>query len=103
MVLVVFRSRLAENEQTKKQYPPLGKRMIELAQSMPGFISYKNFAASDGERVSVIEFDTQENLSAWHEHPEHKVAQQKGRELFYDEFKVQVCSIEREYSFKRTQ
>ncbi len=100
-MLVVFRSRLSDKDEIKTQYPPLGKRMSELAEAMPGFISYKNFIASDGERVSVIEFDSQENLKAWQEHPEHRVALQKGRDLFYDEFKVQVCSVEREYNFKR--
>ncbi len=101
MVMVIFRSRLSDGEEVENQYPPLGKRMLELAQSMPGFISYKNFSAPDGERVSIIEFDTQENLAAWHDHPEHLVAQQKGRDLFYDEFTVQVCSIERQYGFKK--
>lgn len=101
MVVVIFRSRLSDSDQTKEQYLPLAKQMIELAQGMPGFVSYKNFASSDAESISVIEFDTQENLSAWHDHPEHKKAQQKGRDFFYSEFKVQVCSIEREYSFKR--
>lgn len=100
-MLVVFRSRLSDKEEVGTEYAPLAKRMIELAEAMPGFISYKNFEASDGERVSVIEFDSQENLRAWQEHPEHKVAQQKGRDLFYDQFKVQVCTVEREYNFKR--
>lgn len=100
-MLVVFRSRLSDKDEVATEYPPLGKRMIELAKAMPGFISYKNFESSDGERVSVIEFDSQENLRAWQEHPEHRVAQQKGRDLFYDEFKVQVCTVEREYNFKR--
>ncbi len=100
-MLVVFRSRLSNKDEVEAQYPPLGKRMLELAESMPGFISYKNFRASDGEGVSVIEFDSQENLKAWQEHPEHRIAQQKGRDLFYDEFKVQVCTVEREYNFKR--
>ncbi len=100
-MLVIFRSRLSDKDEVSKEYPPLGKRMIELAKAMPGFISYKNFVASDEERISVIEFDTQENLRAWQEHPEHKIAQQKGRDLFYDEFKVQVCTVEREYNFKR--
>jgi len=100
-MLVVFRSRLQESEEVRQEYPVLARHMVELAQAMPGFISYKNFSSSDGESLSVIEFDNKENLRAWQQHPEHKVAQQKGRDLFYDQFKVQVCTVEREYSFKR--
>jgi hypothetical protein len=34
---------------------------------MPGYIDY---AAEDGESVSVIEFESLETLQAWREHPE---------------------------------
>jgi hypothetical protein len=38
----------------------LAKRrgMRELAEAMPGFISFKTFQAEDGERVSLIEYKT---------------------------------------------
>jgi hypothetical protein len=32
----------------------LGARMYELATRMPGFISYKDFVAADGESVSLV-------------------------------------------------
>jgi heme-degrading monooxygenase HmoA len=51
MVITVFRSRLRpENAQ---EFHELAARMMELAESMPGFRSYKLYVAEDGERCSI--------------------------------------------------
>jgi heme-degrading monooxygenase HmoA len=97
MVVIVFRSRLrpgVENEIVK-----MGQRMFELASSMPGFLSYKDFVAEDGENVSIVEFDSLETLAAWRDHAEHKVAQQQGREKFFAAYRIQVCTPVRAYEF----
>jgi heme-degrading monooxygenase HmoA len=57
----------------------------------------KTFGAEDGERVSIIEFESEEALRAWREHPEHRKAQELGRTVFYADFQIQVCSIIRQY------
>lgn len=75
----------------------MAARMRALAESMPGFISFKTFNAEDGERVSIIEFESEEALRAWREHPEHRKAQELGRTMFYAELQIQVCSIIRQY------
>lgn len=46
MIVVVFRTRFKEN--VEDELAPLGERMYELASTMPGFISYKDFVAEDG-------------------------------------------------------
>jgi heme-degrading monooxygenase HmoA len=64
---------------------------------MPGFISIKTFDAADGERVSIVEFESEETHNAWRKHPEHLEAQLLGRKRFYSEFQIQVCKVERAY------
>lgn len=98
MVIIVFRSRIREG--VEQELAQVGQRMYELASSMPGFISYKDFVAEDGENVSIVEFESIETLAAWREHPEHKVAQQRGREAFFAEYHIQVCTPVRDYAFK---
>jgi heme-degrading monooxygenase HmoA len=99
MVVVVFRARI-KPEANLEALAPLATRMYELASSMPGYISYKDFAADDGEHVSIVEFDSLETLAAWREHPEHKRAQERGRSEFFSEYRIQVCSPLRDYGFK---
>lgn len=98
MVVVVFRSRIRAG--VEEELARVGKRMYELASSMPGFISYSDFVAADGENVSVIEFESPETLAAWRDHPEHIIAQQRGRSEFFAEYRMQVCTLVRGYDFE---
>jgi heme-degrading monooxygenase HmoA len=73
--------------------------MLELAQTMPGFVDFKIFEADDGERVSVITFTSLEAQRAWRDHPEHRAAQQIGRERFYASYDISVCEVVGESHF----
>lgn len=99
MVLTVFRSRLRSEHAV--EFQRLADRMLQIARSMPGFISYKVYADAEGERCSIIEFESPELLQAWREHPEHREAQRLGRERFYDEYTLQIGELARESRFKR--
>jgi heme-degrading monooxygenase HmoA len=75
--------------------------MNELAARMPGFISIKTFAAEDSERVSIVEFESEETTRAWREQPDHRQAQELGKKLFYSEYRIQVCQPVRDYYFPK--
>lgn len=97
-LVVVFRSRLRPDADLNA-LELAGIRMYELASTMPGFISYKDFAADDGEAVSIIEFADMASLLAWRDQPEHRAMQQRGREEFFAEYRIQVCAPLRAYDF----
>ena len=99
MIVTVFRSRLLPG--VREEYLALAARMNEIAARMPGYISHKGFFADDGERVTVVEFASEEAMRAWRAHPEHVAAQRRGRREFYAEYSIQVCSVIRESQFKR--
>ena len=94
MIVTVFRSRLMPD--VREEYVALVDRMVELARTIPGYISHKGFFADDGERVTIVEFEHEEGLRAWRMHPEHRAAQKKAREIYYSEYCVQVCTLVRE-------
>ena len=95
MVVIVFRARI-KPDADMEGLQQLGERMYALASSMPGYVSYKDFTAQDGENVSIIEFSSLDAVAVWRDHPEHKVAQARGRDDFFSEYQVQVCSLVRE-------
>jgi len=97
MVLVVFRSRLKPG--VEAEIGKLGERMYALGSAVPGFISYREYAAADGESVALVEFDSHESLRSWREHPEHRAAQEAGRDRFFSEYRITVCDPVRDYSF----
>ena len=98
-VITIFRSRLRNDHDD--EYERWAQRMVELARGMPGFRSIKAFAADDGERVSLIEFADLATQAAWRAHPEHVEAQRLGRERFYSEFDLQVCTPVKRIRFPR--
>jgi heme-degrading monooxygenase HmoA len=97
MMVIVFRSRARAG--VNEELTAVGAHMYELATAMPGFMSYKDYQAPDGENVSIVEFDTPEHLEAWRNHPEHRAAQARARELLFTEYNVQVCSLVRQCAF----
>jgi heme-degrading monooxygenase HmoA len=99
MIVTVFRSRLMPG--VGDEYVALAHRMNELAATMPGYISHKGFTAEDGERVTVVEFESEEGMRAWRMHPEHIAAQRKARQTYYSEYSIQVCEVVRSGGFKR--
>jgi heme-degrading monooxygenase HmoA len=99
MVITIFRNRLRPEHQ--QEYSQWATRIHDLAVRMPGFISIKTFTAEDGERVSIVEFESEEAMQAWREQGDHRQAQELGRKLFYSEYQIQVCRIIRDYSFPK--
>jgi heme-degrading monooxygenase HmoA len=99
MVITLFRSRLRPEHH--KEYEVWASRMNELAAQMPGFVSIKTFTAEDGERVSIVEFESEETMRVWRNHAEHREAQELGQNLFYSEYRIQVCQPIRDYSFPK--
>ena len=93
-VVTVFRSRLRPDAEARG-YGETSVRLESLARAMPGFVDFKTFTAPDGERVSIITFDTLEHQAAWRDDPEHRAAQARGREEFYEEYSISVCLLVR--------
>lgn len=97
MVVILFRTRLRAD--CPASYAPLAERMLELARAIPGFVSFHHYQAADGERISVVEFESEASAHAWRDHPEHLEAQGRGRDEFYAWYRLQVCRQERETAF----
>jgi len=99
MILTVFRSRVKPEAQ--EEYVRWATRMGELARQMPGYISHKGFVAEDGERVTIVEFESEQAQRAWSVYPEHVEAKKKGRASFYAEYRVQICTVQRDTAFPK--
>jgi len=91
MILTVVRSRLAPGVQ--EEYDPIAREMSELARSIPGHISHKGFVAEDGEKVTIVEFESEEALHEWKVHPRHLEAKRLGFTKFYSTISYQICNV----------
>ena len=80
-----------------QEYSSTAERLLTLASAMPGFISVRHYTGDDGEPMLVVEFASAAALGAWHDHPEHRQAQQRGRDDFFGEWEVINCALWRRY------
>lgn len=96
-IVTVFRNRLRSG--VDEEYGELAPLISDLAQGMSGFIDAKTFVAADGERVTVVTFQDRESHNAWRDHPEHKIAQQRGISEFYATYSIQVGEITYSHQF----
>ena len=77
MIVVVFRIRL--NPGVESEFYERLEEMLELAsKEAPGLQGLKADKSDDGELAYVIEWDNEENLSAWRNHPVHPIAVGRG-------------------------
>lgn len=94
-VVVVFRSKLRPG--VEEEIAPLGMSLYQQAAALPGFISYKDFSSEDGEGVAVVEFETMESLEAWRHHPDHMRAKERGKNEFFESYRIQICNVVQAY------
>jgi len=85
MSMVVFRTYL--RQENVEEYYRTTKKLQEIAVSVPGFIAFKNFVAADGEEITIVEFESEETLKAWRDHPAH-LAARKINDRFFTDYRI---------------
>lgn len=96
-IVTVFRSRLGPG--AGQDYVDRAAEMVRLVHTMPGLVDVKHFVADDGERVTLATFRDEASQAAWRNHPDHRAAQQEGRDRYYAEYSIQVCETVRARRF----
>jgi len=100
-VVAFFRYRMNDlSAAEREEYNSTAERLYAIASAMPGFVSYREYEAHDGELLGMTEWASAEALSAWREHPEHRKAQDRGRKIFYSEYEITICAPLHKYDFK---
>jgi len=78
-------------------YQEWSDKMIEPAKSIPGFISVESARSAIG--ITVSYWKDLESISNFKRLSDHRNAQQRGRDQWCRNYRVRVCSVERDYSF----
>jgi heme-degrading monooxygenase HmoA len=87
-IVTVFRSRLRPG--VEDDYSRVADEMSRLVQLIDGFIDERFYVAPDGEKVTIVRFRDLESHQTWAQHPDHLVAQRRGREEFYSWYDIAV-------------
>jgi heme-degrading monooxygenase HmoA len=93
MLVVIFRARTRSLDDG---YFKVAARMRELALSQFGCLEFQTVTEGHNE-VALSYWPDEESIRAWKSHADHLLAQQLGRERWYESYVVQVAQITREY------
>ena len=100
MFLVVFRNRKrADIDQAA--YDAEAEAMERLAREQRGFVSFKSYAADDGEVIALSEWDDEAAARGWGKVAEHRAAQARGRSAYYEDYTLFACDAPRVHRFAR--
>ena len=91
-VAVVFTSLRTQGD---NGYSLMVTRMDELAAKQPGYLGQES--ARDDVGITVSYWVDEDAARAWKQVAEHLVAQQRGRDVWYSDYRVRVASVLREY------
>ena len=91
---VIFTSK---RTQVDDGYAETATRMVELAAQQPGFLGVESARQEIG--ITVSYWESLEAIAQWKQHAEHLIAQERGRNEWYEAYTMRIARVEREYHF----
>jgi len=92
---VIFTS--VRSAQDPAGYEAMAQRMVDKAKLQKGFLGMDSVRDPSGTGITVSYWESLDSIKAWRADAEHQDAQSAGREKWYENFKVRICKVEREY------
>ncbi|PFZ90036.1 antibiotic biosynthesis monooxygenase family protein [Bacillus wiedmannii] len=87
-------------EHNSERYESMSDNLVELVKTQPGFIRIESVRDNEGYGITISYWESLEAIQRWKANTVHQVAQQKGKETWYSQYNVQICTVVRDYSFK---
>ncbi|TSD64110.1 antibiotic biosynthesis monooxygenase [Inquilinus sp. KBS0705] len=78
-------------------YGDMANEMVQMAAEQPGFLGVESARNETG--ITVSYWDSPEAITNWKANLRHQLAQKYGRDKWYENYKVRICKIERDYEF----
>ncbi|NLS20892.1 antibiotic biosynthesis monooxygenase [Rhizobium sp. P40RR-XXII] len=81
-------------------YGAMGERMEALALAQDGCLGLESARGADGFGITNSFWRDEESILAWKNVVAHLAAQKLGRERWYEQYKVRIARVERDYDFQ---
>lgn len=91
-VAVIFSSVRTDRD---NGYAAMAQAMFDLASAQPGFLGAED--AREDVGITVSYWRDESAAQAWKQVAAHLVAQRRGREVWYSDYRVRVARVLREY------
>ncbi|HEY5648081.1 MAG TPA: antibiotic biosynthesis monooxygenase [Nitrospiria bacterium] len=78
-------------------YRKTADEMLKLAREQDGFLGIESMRDPDGFGIAVSYWKTLEAIQGWKEQAEHRKAQEQGKAVWYRDYHIRICRVEKEY------
>ena len=78
-------------------YDKMDELTFKEIETIKGYLGYESFRDENGFGVNVSYWKDMIALKNWKENTLHKKAQELGKEKWYKNYKLRICSVERDY------
>lgn len=97
MIAVIFEVSVREDAQNA--YPDAAAELSGVLQQADGLISIERFQSisTPGKLLSLSFWRDEAAVTAWRNQPQHRIAQQTGRENWFASYRLRVTSVLRDY------
>ena len=85
--------------QDTEGYAEMAQSMEDLAKKQPGYLGFEH--AREELAISISYWESLAAITHWKANLDHLDAQKKGKERWYEWYKIRICRVEREYGFSR--
>jgi len=94
-IAVIFISQLVKP--LPEIYPKVATKISKLAMEQPGYVDEQSSRDENGFGVSVSFWETVEDAKNWKENAIHKNIQERGKNEWYEWYRVEVAEVQRSY------
>jgi heme-degrading monooxygenase HmoA len=97
---VIFTSTRAghgEGEGEEDGYGEMAERMMTLAAQQPGYLGVESVRAPGGLGITVSYWESRRAIAEWKANAEHRVAQEKGQRVWYEDYRLRIAKVEVDY------
>ena len=104
MIAVIFE--VEPSNDGYETYLEHAARLRPMLEQMDGFISVERFQSitNPGKLVSLSFWRDEVAVRAWREHADHRITQRVGREGVFDDYRLRVANVVRDYGmFERAE
>ncbi len=93
VIFTTIRTNVDEN------YEATAHQMELLAKQQEGYLGIDSARSEVG--ITVSYWKSLEAISNWKNNLEHTVAREKGRAVWYQQYQLRICKVERAYEFTK--
>lgn len=94
MLVVIFRAKAAALD---ARYIEFANQLRDKALNDYNCVEFVS-AHENGNEIALSYWNSEDDIIRWKKDAEHLVAQQLGKQAWYENYRVEICDIQRSYS-----